>query len=29
MPEHFDQQVLEGFKQLADEFNEIFETYQD
>lgn len=29
MPEHFDPQVLDVFKQLEDEFNEIFETHKD
>lgn len=29
MPEHFDPQVLAAFKDLADEFNEIFETCKD
>jgi putative two-component system response regulator len=29
MPEHFDPKVLEAFKQLADEFNKIFEKYKD
>lgn len=29
MPEHFDPQALDAFKQLVDEFNKIFETYQD
>lgn len=29
MPGHFDPRVLEAFKELADEFNKIFETYQD
>jgi putative two-component system response regulator len=29
MPEHFDPQVLEAFKELAGEFNKIFETYKD
>ncbi len=29
MPEHFDPQVLDVFKQLEDEFNRIFETRQD
>jgi len=29
MPEHFDPQVLDVFKQLEDEFNRIFETHQD
>ncbi len=29
MPEHFDPQVLDAFKQLEDEFNEIFETHKD
>lgn len=29
MPEHFDQQVLDVFKQLADKFNEVFETHKD
>lgn len=27
MPEHFDPQVLDAFKQLTDEFNEIFESH--
>jgi putative two-component system response regulator len=29
MPEHFDPRVFDAFKQLADEFNEIFETHRD
>lgn len=29
MPEHFDPQVLDAFKELADEFNKIFEEHQD
>lgn len=29
MPEHFDPEVLEAFKQLADEFNTIFEEHKD
>jgi putative two-component system response regulator len=29
MPEHFDPQVLNAFKELAIEFNRIFEEYQD
>jgi len=28
MPEHFDPRVLEAFNQVADEFNEVFETHQ-
>lgn len=29
MPEHFDLKVLKAFKQLTDEFNEVFETHQE
>ena len=29
MPEHFDPEILEVFKQLADEFNTIFEEHKD
>ncbi|MBI5307949.1 MAG: response regulator [Planctomycetes bacterium] len=29
MPEHFDPQVLAAFKDLAGEFNKIFETYKE
>lgn len=29
MPEHFDPQVLAAFKDLADDFNKIFEEHQD
>jgi putative two-component system response regulator len=29
MPEHFDPQVLSAFKDLADDFNKIFEEHQD
>jgi putative two-component system response regulator len=29
MPRHFDPQVLEAFKEVANEFNEVFERYKD